>query len=177
VDATTAPADGLVLTHAAQAEQLRLPDGSMMRLLADSPATAGKLSVHTSTLRNGGGAGPHHHLVASEVFYVVRGAVELLIGEAIVTAGEGDLAVVPPGVPHAFAAVAGSDAELLIAVTPGIERFDLFRTFERVLSGREPAGTLFDDQSAYDTYPDHSPTWERARATAAHSPASDRNEP
>jgi mannose-6-phosphate isomerase-like protein (cupin superfamily) len=160
IDGTT------VLARAAGAERLEFPDGSTMRLLADSSATGGRLSVHVSTLGNGAGAGPHHHDHASELFYVVRGAVQLLIGEEIVLADEGDLAVVPPGVTHAFAAAPGPDAELLMAVTPGIERFDLFRAFQRVLSGSEPAGTVFTDQSAYDTHPDDSPVWQQARVTA-----------
>jgi quercetin dioxygenase-like cupin family protein len=156
-----------VLARADGAERLDFPDGSAMRLLADSSATGGRLSVHTSTLRNGAGASPHHHDVASEVFFVVRGAIELLIDDDILVAREGDLAIVPPGVTHAFAAVPGQDAELLLAVTPGIERFELFRRFERVLAGRERGGGLLTAQAAYDTYPDHSPIWQQARAAAS----------
>ena len=164
--ATTPPT---AVARAVRAEQLRFPDGSMMRLLADSSDTGGRLSVHVSTLRNGGGASPHHHEHTAEVFYILAGTIELLIGEDIVVADEGDLVVVPPGVPHAFAAAPGADAEVLVAVTPGIERFDLFRQFERVLDGREPAETLFIDQSAYDTYPDDSPAWD-TRATHEEQP-------
>ncbi len=45
----------------------------------------------------------------------------------MVTMLQGDLAVVPPHMPHAFAATAGSGADLLIMITPGIERFGYFR--------------------------------------------------
>jgi hypothetical protein len=101
----------------------------------------------------------------AEVFYVLRGTVQLLVGSDLVEAGAGDLAVIPPGVIHAFAAAPGEKAELLVAVTPGIERFDLFRRFERVLAGREPRGSTFVDQSRYDTRPDVSETWDQARST------------
>jgi mannose-6-phosphate isomerase-like protein (cupin superfamily) len=148
----------------AEAERLVFAGGSTMTLLADGPSTAGKLSVHHALLRDGAdGASPHHHTTVAEVFYVLRGRVQLLVGDELVEAGEGDLVVVPPGVTHAFAGARGHDAELLVAVTPGIERFSLFRRFERVSAHREPAGTLFTDQSDYDTYPDVSDIWEHAR--------------
>jgi quercetin dioxygenase-like cupin family protein len=161
---TAACSASAVVARAAAAEHLVFPGGSTMTLLADSVATGGKLSVHHTMLRIGAdGAGPHHHATAAEVLYVLRGSIQLLVGEELVGVGEGDLAVVPPGVAHAFAAAPGSDAELLVAVTPGIERFSLFRRFERVSAGREPAGTLLADQSQYDTYPDVSEVWQRAR--------------
>jgi mannose-6-phosphate isomerase-like protein (cupin superfamily) len=160
----TSHSDSAVVARAATAERLVFPGGSTMTLLADSVATGGKLSVHHTVLRKGAdGASPHHHTIGAEVFYVLRGSIQLLVGEALIEAGEGDLAVVPPGVAHAFAASPGREAELLVAVTPGIERFSLFRRFERIAAGREPAGALLADQSAYDTYPDISEIWEQAR--------------
>jgi oxalate decarboxylase/phosphoglucose isomerase-like protein (cupin superfamily) len=114
-------------------------------------------------LRPGGlGASPHHHLTATEVFYVLRGSVQLLVGDELVVATEGDLVVVPPGVAHAFAAAPRGDAELLVAVTPGIERFELFRQLARLAAGLAPPGTLSDGQSRYDTYASDSPAWQQA---------------
>jgi mannose-6-phosphate isomerase-like protein (cupin superfamily) len=156
-----------VVARAASAEQLAFPDGSTMTLLADSRATGGKLSVHHTVLRHGAnGASPHHHTLVAEAFYVLRGTVQLLAADELIEIGAGDLAVVPPGVAHAFAAAPGEDAELLVAVTPGIERFDLFRRVVRVMAGREPAGSAFADQSGYDTYPDHSEIWDQTRQPA-----------
>lgn len=164
---TSSHADVTVVARAAEAERLVFPDGSTMTLLADSDATGGRLSMHHTLLRAGAdGASPHHHTTVAELFYVLRGTVQLLVGDDLVEAGEGDLVVVPPGVAHAFAAAPGGDAELLLAVTPGIERFDLFRRFERIIAGREPAGTAFADQTEYDTYPDISDIWEQARHVA-----------
>jgi len=153
-----------LIARASTAERLAFPDGSTMTLLADSSATGEKLSVHHTTLRDGAsGASPHHHAIVAEVFYVLRGKARLLVGDELIEAGVGDLAVVPPGVAHAFAAAPGHDADLLVAVTPGIERFDLFRHFEQVMAGREPPGSAFTDQSRYDTYPDISDIWDQSR--------------
>jgi uncharacterized RmlC-like cupin family protein len=87
------------------------------------------------------------------MFYVLSGSAQLLLGDRLVLAHEGDVAVVPPGMPHAFAAAPGCDAEVLVAVTPGIERFDLFRG----LAQRSAAAV--GDQSRFDTYGDTSLLW------------------
>ena len=49
----------------------------------------------------------HHHSSSAELFYVLSGSVQLLAGDRVLVAGEGDLAVVPAGLPHAFAAALG----------------------------------------------------------------------
>ncbi len=163
-DSGSAGSPAAIVVLAQEAEVLEFPGGSSMRLLADSLATGGTLSVHRATLRHGGlGANPHHHVTATEAFYVLSGSVQILVGERLVVATEGDLAVVPPGMAHAFAAAPGSDAELFVAVTPGIERFELFRQLARLAAGFEAPGTLFDDQSHYDTYASDSPAWLQAR--------------
>jgi quercetin dioxygenase-like cupin family protein len=152
-----------VLIRSGDAERLGFPDGSTMTLLADSDATGGVVSIHRSVLAAGAdGANPHHHTAGTEVIYVVGGQIKVLIGDEIVEASEGDLAVVPPGVVHAFAAVPEVGAELLIASTSGIERFSLWRRIQRVVTGSEPAGDLVADQAnAYDTYSDDRPQWDR----------------
>jgi uncharacterized cupin superfamily protein len=81
------------------------------------------------------GATPHHHTGSSELFYLVSGSAELLAGERTLTAAAGDLIIVPPGTVHAFAAAAGSDADLLIILTPGVERLEYFG----MSSGSPPA--------------------------------------
>ena len=164
VDGGPARSPAAIVVRAQEAEVIEFPDGSSMRLLTESPATWGALSVHRAMLRQGGlGTSPHHHLSATEVFYVLSGSVQLLVGDALVVASAGDLAVVPPGMAHAFAAAPGGDAELFVAVTPGIERFELFRRLARLAAGVEAPGTLVDDQSRYDTYASESPVWRQAR--------------
>ena len=150
---------GATVVRAAQAERLEQADGSALRLLADPAVTGCDLSVHHTLLRDGAaGAGPHHHLTSAELFYVVAGAVEVLVGEEIVLAGTGDLVAIPPGTVHAFAAAAGRDAELLV-LTPTVERFDLFR---QAFGHAVPSE---GDPDRFDIHPDHSSTWLNARRT------------
>jgi mannose-6-phosphate isomerase-like protein (cupin superfamily) len=85
--------------------------------------------------RNGGK--PHHHTKSAEMFYVLDGRVELLSGKEIVKAEPGDVIVVPPLMPHAFAAEKGSSADILIIIAPGVERFEYFRQLTRIAREEE----------------------------------------
>jgi quercetin dioxygenase-like cupin family protein len=156
-------ASGAILVRAADAEQLSDPTRTI-RLLTDSPATEGILSTQRVTLRNGAdGAHPHHHAKSGELFYVLGGTVQLLTGDQVVAAHEGDLAFVPPGLTHAFAAAHGADADLLIVITPGVERFEYFRHLARIASGEVPPESLLEVQDRYDTWFGASGAWAKAR--------------
>ncbi|GAA2007642.1 cupin domain-containing protein [Catenulispora subtropica] len=151
------------IVRAADAETIgRAP--TTIRLLADSSATAGALSTQQVILENGAdGARPHHHANSTELFYVIDGTAHLLSGETVVTAQRGDLVVVPPGLAHAFAAAPGENADLLIVITPGVERFEYFRHLERIAYGKVPPESLLDVQEIYDTYFRASTAWDDLR--------------
>ncbi|SNS61061.1 cupin domain-containing protein [Actinomadura mexicana] len=153
-----------VIVRSAEAEVVgRSPVA--IRLLADSGSTGGALSTQRVTLGTGAdGARPHRHDGSAEMFYMLDGAAQLLSGEQVVTAERGDLVVVPPGLPHAFAAAPGEGADILIVITPGVERFEYFRHLERIAYGKVPPESLLDVQEIYDTYFLSSEAWERARA-------------
>ena len=108
------------------------------------------------------GAVPHRHDTSSELFYILDGAFDLLVEDNVVIARTGDLLVVPPGTPHAFAAHHDSTAEALIIATPGIERFD-FRHVVRRREGSEPPEVLLGLQDRFDTHFLDSLVWQRAR--------------
>jgi mannose-6-phosphate isomerase-like protein (cupin superfamily) len=152
----------LAIARTATAETLPLGPDSM-RLLLDADATGGAISAHHVRLSDGAlGASPHRHTIYSEAFYVVAGSLDLLAGEELTRATAGDLAVVPPGVVHAFGASAGCDAEALVFITPGMERFDFFRQVARVLAGEDDRSTLQKMQTDIDTYTVDNPNWRTA---------------
>ncbi len=137
-------------------------------VLADSRATGGALStVRVSMERDAAGARPHRHDGSAEMFYVLEGALDVLSGSDIVRAERGDLIVVPPRLPHAFAPAHGKSADLLIVITPGVERFSYFRKLERIAYGQDPPESLRELQDLYDTYFLNSPEWDAARSTIA----------
>lgn len=153
----------VAVARADDAESLHLGP-STMRLLLDSDATGGALSAHRVRLADGAlGASPHRHTGSSEAFFVLAGSVDLLTGDRLTTATEGDLLVVPPGTAHAFAASTGHTAELLVMITPGIARFSFFRELVAVANGVGDRDAFLDGQGRYDTYPADDDLW-RTRA-------------
>ena len=155
------PSHDVVVVHEDQAEMVG--GGPVTgRLYADASATGGALSCQRIMLAGGAsGAAPHHHDRSSELFYVVSGAAELLAGDRVLSARQGDLLVVPPGTVHAFAAAAASHADLVIMITPGAERFGYFRHLERIAKGQERPESILEVQELYDNYFDQTPLWQR----------------
>ena len=150
-----------VLVRAAEAERL---ESIGHFLLADSSATHGALSSHRIALgRGAAGAVPHRHDRSSELFFILDGKLDVLVGQDIVTAAPGDLLVVPAGQAHAFGAHRDSAAEALIIITPGVERFDYFRHVARWREGREPRDILLGLQDRFDTHFTESAVWDGAR--------------
>ncbi len=107
-DASTAPA----YWHA----------NGLWTVLADDASTAGSYCLFEQRLRAGPAAPPHLHEAADEVFYVLDGEIELLLGDRLEVARKGALAFIPRGTVHGFG-VGGSGARLLNLYTPaGFER-------------------------------------------------------
>ncbi|HEY4051278.1 MAG TPA: cupin domain-containing protein [Acidobacteriaceae bacterium] len=152
--------DRSVVVRGADAEVVGAPNAKV-KLLADSNTTGGALSTVQVTLEKGAdGARPHRHERSAEMFYVLNGAMRVLSGTEVVRAEQGDLIVVPPRLAHGFSAERGSTAEILIVITPGVQRFEYFRQLTRIAQGVERPESLRDVQELYDTYFVKSPEWE-----------------
>lgn len=156
--------DQAVNVRDADAEMIGHPPITV-KLLADSSSTGGALSTQRVTLADGAnGANPHRHNNSAELFYMLDGTAQLLSGDHVVTAERGDLVVVPPSLPHAFAAAPGENADILIVITPGVERFEYFRHLERIAYAKVPPESLLDVQELYDTYFLSSVAWTSTRS-------------
>ncbi|WP_329095955.1 cupin domain-containing protein [Actinomadura citrea] len=161
---TSQPTGSALLVRGGEAELLGLPSGGGFGLLTDSEETGAALSASRLTLADGAdGAQPHRHLLSSEFFYVLDGAAEFLLGDEIQPLGKGDFLVIPPGLPHAFGAVRGSGADLLVGITPGVQRFGYFRMLQRVAEGRDRPESLIPVQERYDVHFLDGATWQIAR--------------
>ncbi|MER6459033.1 cupin domain-containing protein [Streptomyces sp. NPDC001228] len=155
--------DETVIVREADAELIG-QDPTRVRLLADSGATGGALSTVRVTLGEGAdGAVPHVHRNSAEMFYLLDGAAEVLSGDDVVTAERGDLVVVPAGRPHAFAAAPGATADILIVITPGVERFEYFRHLQRIRLGEATVESILDVQERYDNHFLRSTAWDKRR--------------
>ncbi|MFE2579081.1 cupin domain-containing protein [Streptomyces sp. NPDC059378] len=155
--------DSSVIVREAEAERIG-DDPVAVRLLADSSASGGALSTVRVTLAQGAdGAHPHLHRNSAEMFFVLDGVAELLSGDDVVTAERGDLVIVPPGRPHAFAAAPGSAADILVVITPGVERFGYFRHLQRIRLGEVSPESLLEVQELYDNHFLRSEAWDGRR--------------
>ena len=137
------------------------------------------LSAVRVTLAEGvDGAAPHHHSGRAELFYVLEGEVQVLLGDEVVTGGVGDLVVVPHHLPHVFGAAPGHTADLLIVAAPGIDRFEYFRILERIAFGKEAPEKILEEQERYDNWFLESPAWQaRPGATGPRRPLADAEPP
>jgi mannose-6-phosphate isomerase-like protein (cupin superfamily) len=169
---TTVLPNDAVVARRGDVEMLGHPAIATLALLADGTHTAGAVSVVRVTLGQGvDGAKPHHHARSAELFFLISGRADVLVGDQVLPAAEGDLVVIPHHLPHAFGASAGESADLLIVLTPGIDRFDYFRTLEQVTLGNVPADALTAAQQRFDTWFLTSTEWDHARTSSGGAPS------
>lgn len=139
----------------------------IITLLADASATGGLLGASRTTLGRGrDGATPHYHRGSAELFFVLDGRLQVLAGQEVVQIEAGGTLVIPPHTVHAFAAAPGSNADTLIVITPGVERFAYFRLLERVRHGHADPQELLAVQDRFDTHFVDSAPWHRTRTAA-----------
>ena len=160
--------DDALIVREADAEVLGLAQLST-RLLADSDATGGALSVMRTTMREGiEGARPHTHSKSAELFYILDGQLQLLAGNQVLIASKGDLVMVPPNMAHAFATLSNNSADFLIVQAPGLPRFGYFRLVERIGRGEATLEELLASQDLYDNHFLESSAWRTAREPFHH---------
>lgn len=162
--------DNALVVQPHDAEFVALPHGGGFHLLADASATGGALGANRLALGPGAdGARPHHHARSTELFYVLDGTLEFFLDGALSTVGAGGLVVVPPGLPHAFGAAAGVPADIVSVLTPGVERFEYFRTLGRIQDGSTSFADLLPLQDHYDVHFHDVPHWRTAPGPDASS--------
>jgi quercetin dioxygenase-like cupin family protein len=163
--ATSTEFEEALLVRAGAAERLGGDPGGTITLLADAVATGGRLNVHRSTFLDAGDdAPPHAHTRSSELFYVLAGSLQVLLGERLTTLDQGDLLVVPPGTTHAFGAAFGATADVLFVFVPGVPRFDYYRLLDRTHRGEAGLDEILASQDRFGNHYVESPIWRAARA-------------
>jgi mannose-6-phosphate isomerase-like protein (cupin superfamily) len=87
---------------------------------ADEGETQQRYSISEWWLKpNSDGPGAHLHEANDEVFYVLAGKPEILIGEQWVSLERGGFALIPQGTMHDFRNPTGEEAGLLNFFIPG----------------------------------------------------------
>ncbi|MEU4097615.1 cupin domain-containing protein [Streptomyces sp. NPDC026673] len=130
-------------------------------LLADG----GAVSASRLTLATGAdGAPPHHHKLSHELFYVLGGTMLFRLGDTLTMVGKGGLVVIPPGLPHVFGAAKGEEADVVVVLSPGIERFGYFEQLAAISHGEAEFASLLPEQNRYDVHFEDLPDWRSAPA-------------
>nr|WP_229859372.1 cupin domain-containing protein [Streptomyces poonensis] len=165
---TTTPAQA-VLTRHADAETCADPS-SVMTLLADSDTPGSGFTSYRSTFAKGAvGAPAHFHTRATELFFVISGSLQVLVGEEVTVLEAGDFLAVPPHTPHAFAAAPGAEADVLFVFAPGLNRFDYLRLLGRVMRGEADPKEIAESAERFDNHYVDSPAWRAALKISAGS--------
>src|SRR5690606_18365081 len=132
-------------------EGRRIPGPEGLTVKATGEATRGSIGFLEATSVPGFGPPRHVHHDCDEVFYVLDGRFEFLVGERLVTGQPGSFVFVPRGTVHAPRVVGPTPGKVLIAFVPG---------------GQEAAFDEFAEvAAALGEHPD--PMDERMRAIAA----------
>ncbi|QIR35387.1 cupin domain-containing protein [Tolypothrix sp. PCC 7910] len=81
----------------------------------------------------------HIHRHTEEMFYVLEGEVEIIVGNQTVQGLPGAFVLVPPGTPHTFSNLGNTPAKLLIMFCPAGEREKYFEGLSKLLKeGQAP---------------------------------------
>ncbi|MFG2949276.1 cupin domain-containing protein [Streptomyces adustus] len=138
-----------------EAATLSLTDGEFELLTDGGAVSASRLTLATGT----DGAPPHHHALSHETFYVLDGTMVFRLGDTLTTVERGGLVIIPPGLPHAFGAAQGEKADVLVVLSPGIERFAYFEQLAAISRGEAEFASLHSEQDRYDVHLADIPNW------------------
>ena len=98
--------------------------GDLYKLLATGAETKNAFFQFEAIVPNGGGPPAHVHSREDETFYIVRGSLEILLGDSLYHAKAGDFVYIPRGTVHRFKNVGGTTAVQLVTFVPsGMEKF------------------------------------------------------
>ena len=103
---------------AEQASTLKV-GGAIRQVKIDSQHTNGDIYVVEGVMPPGSEVPLHVHTHEDEIFHVLEGEVELILGEQQIIGKAGDMTYLPRGVPHAIKALGEHPARVLNYVFPG----------------------------------------------------------
>jgi quercetin dioxygenase-like cupin family protein len=159
-----------VLVRGAEAETLGTGSDTTT-LLLDAHQTGSALNAVRTRLSPGtSGPPPHYHRRAPETFFLLDGALDVLVDNKVVALAAGDVLLVPAGAVHAWATPADSAADMLITKSPATDRFDYFRIADRVRRGLEDPRRILETGERFDNHFTASAVW-REHLVSAGRPA------
>jgi quercetin dioxygenase-like cupin family protein len=119
--------------------------GDLYSLLVTGKESNNVFFQFEAVVPEGGGPPPHVHSREDETFYIVRGSLEILLGDRTHLAKAGDFVYIPRGTVHRFKNVGSGSAVQLVTFSPaGIEKF--FQEVFPAVKDRKAAPPLVTDE-------------------------------
>ncbi len=109
------------------------PDGITVK--ASGQETGGAIGFLEATTPPGASAPRHIHYSSDEMFYVLEGEFQFLVGERVVNATPGTFVFIPRGTVHAPKVVGTEPGKVLIAFIPGGQE-QAFEEFAQLASAQ-----------------------------------------
>jgi len=93
--------------------------GDVLTFKLGAAQTGGKFCVAVGEIKPGGGPPPHAHRNEDEMFYILEGTFEFLLGDRTEVHGPGTTVFVPKGNLHTFRNVGNTTGKFVSLHTPG----------------------------------------------------------
>lgn len=98
---------------------VRWMSGDVYRVVATGESTGGRLGALEADIPPGSGPVLHYHPDVEELFFVLEGEVDFILGDATRRVADGGFVLIPRGMRHRFTNPTSEAARAFIAFTPG----------------------------------------------------------
>lgn len=129
--------------------------GGSITVLTPGELTDGRFELFDFVVPPGyPGPGMHAHETSDELFNLLDGEAEFVIGGELTRATRGQRVIVRRGVPHAWRNAGGRPLHILVTFTPAIRMADYFAELSEQIAmhrGMPPREVMKELWSRYDT--------------------------
>ncbi|UII75763.1 cupin domain-containing protein [Flagellimonas sp. HMM57] len=99
--------------------------GGLRNVILTSDETDGDIYLVQGIMPKGSAVPVHIHELEDEIFHVLEGSVELVLGEETIEGKKGDIIYLPRGIKHGIKTLGDETAKVLNYVIPG-KNFEAF---------------------------------------------------
>ena len=130
------------------AKIVKASEGDVLNVIGDIQThklvgnnTGNQIVEWVSNVSPGVGIPPHIHTKEDEIFRVVKGQIEVMVGEKTTILNEGDIAFAPKAIPHSWKVVGTEKAKMITSAFPaGIEI--MFKELSKLPAGPPDFGKV-----------------------------------
>ncbi|WP_299670296.1 cupin domain-containing protein [uncultured Polaribacter sp.] len=106
--------------------------GGLRNVILNSKETDGDVYLVQGIMPKGSAVPLHVHELEDEIFHVMEGKVELMLGDEIIQGKKGDIIYLPRGIKHAIKTYGEETAKVLNYVIPGKNFEEFFNKMNKI---------------------------------------------